>query len=129
MLIQNTTNTVQTLQATETPALGGVGNIVAPSVEQSNSVPAPDTKGIASKPLSTEQVKSAVLAINQAMSQSNQNLEFSIDSSTKMLVVKIVDTGTGQIIRQVPANEVLGIARSIDQFLKFQQGLLLKQKA
>jgi flagellar protein FlaG len=129
MLIQNTTNTVQTLQPTEAPALGSVGNIVAPSVEQSNLVPAPDTKGIASKPLSTEQVKSAVLAINQAMNQSNQNLEFSIDSSTKMLVVKIVDTGTGQIIRQVPANEVLGIARSIDQFLKFQQGLLLKQKA
>ncbi|QLQ02359.1 MAG: flagellar protein FlaG [Thiobacillus sp.] len=41
-------------------------------------------------------------------------------------MVKMVDTSTGQLIRQFPSEETLAISRGIEQF---QQGLLLKQKA
>jgi len=37
-----------------------------------------------------------------------------------------VDTETGDVIRQFPSEDMLAISRSID---RFQQGLLLKQKA
>jgi hypothetical protein len=40
--------------------------------------------------------------------------------------VKMLDTSTGQLIRQYPSEEALAISRGIEQF---QQGLLLKQKA
>ena len=33
-------------------------------------------------------------AINKAMQQSNQNLEFSVDTDTNKTVVKMVDTST-----------------------------------
>ncbi len=81
---------------------------------------------------SSKQLKSAVDSINQAMRQSNQSLEFSVDSSTKKPIVKMVDTQTGTLIRQFPSEAVIAIAESIDQFLQqhsFQQGMLLKQKA
>lgn len=72
------------------------------------------------------ELKSAVVAINQAMRQSNQTLEFSVDTDTKKTVVRMVDTSTGELIRQFPSEATLAIARGIEQF---QQGLLLTQKA
>ena len=75
---------------------------------------------------SAEELKSAVATINQAMRQSNRNLEFSVDTDTHQTVVKMVDTSTGELIRQFPTEATLAISRSIDQF---QQGLLLTQKA
>ena len=79
-----------------------------------------------------QQLTSAVERVNLAMRQSNQNLEFSVDSDTKKPIVKMVDSTTGEVIRQIPSEEMLAIARSIDQFLlqhQFQHGLLLKQQA
>ena len=80
----------------------------------------------ASQQPSTAELNSAVAAINQAMQQSGRNLEFSVDSDTKKTVVKMVDTSTGELIRQFPTEETLAISRGIEEF---QQGLLLKQKA
>jgi len=81
---------------------------------------------------SAQQLKSAVESLNQAMRKSTPNLEFSVDADTKKQIVKMVDTQTGTLIRQYPSEEVVAIARSIDQFLANQQvqhGLLLNQKA
>jgi len=75
---------------------------------------------------SAEQLKDAVKVINQAMQQAKQSLEFSVDSTTKMTVVKLTDTSTGEVIRQFPTRQTLAISQSIDQY---QRGLLLTQKA
>ncbi|MEI7455493.1 MAG: flagellar protein FlaG [Nitrosomonadales bacterium] len=75
---------------------------------------------------SHEQLKSAVNSINHVMLQSNQSLEFSIDSSTKIPVMRMKDSNTGETIRQYPTEQALAIARSIDQL---QPGLLFTQKA
>ena len=76
--------------------------------------------------VSAEELNNAVATLNKAMQQSNQNLEFSVDTDTKKVVVKMVDTSTGKLIRQYPTEETLAISRGIEQL---QQGLLLKQKA
>lgn len=52
-------------------------------------------------------------------------LAFSIDDATEKLVVHITDASTGELIRQLPSEEALAIARSLDKL----QGLLLKQEA
>jgi flagellar protein FlaG len=77
---------------------------------------------------SSEQLKQATDTINQVMRQSNQNIEFkfSVDADTKKPIVRVVDATTGELIRQIPSEETLAIARSIDQF---QKSLLLSQKA
>lgn len=86
------------------------------------ATPAPN----APQPVSAEELKAAVATINQAMRQSNHNLEFSVDTDTRQTVVKMVDSSTGELIRQFPSEAALAISRSIDQF---QRGLLLTQKA
>ena len=77
---------------------------------------------------SSEQVKKAADNINRAMKQANQNLEFefTMDTDTNKPLVKVVDKQTGELVRQIPTEETVAIARSID---RFQRSLLLNQKA
>lgn len=85
---------------------------------------------VAAKPASPspEQLKKAADNISKAAEKSDQNLqfEFSMDTDTNKSIVKVVDKQTGELIRQIPSEETIEIARSID---KFQRSLLLSQKA
>lgn len=63
--------------------------------------------------------------INNAMQAWDTGLRFEIDEDTQQLVVSIVDSKTGEVIRQVPNEEVLHIAKMISQF----QGQLVSVKA
>jgi flagellar protein FlaG len=91
---------------------------------------APSANGVAPRPPapppSPQQVQQAVDLINRAVQPSNSDLEFNIDADTQKVVVRMVDTATGQLIRQIPSETVLAIAESIDQY---QKGLLLTQRA
>ncbi len=77
---------------------------------------------------SSAQVKDAVDSLNKAMKQINSDLEFSfsIDKDTQRTVIRVVDSKTGDMIKQYPSEEALAITRAVD---KMQQGLLLRQKA
>ncbi len=51
-------------------------------------------------------------------------LEFSVDKDTNIIVVKIKDTETGEIIRQIPPDVVVKLAKAIDEFF----GLLFDER-
>lgn len=94
-------------------------------VNVDNPRPAASPPVVEAKP-APEQVQRAVGTINKSLQLANRGLQFSVDPDTKNPVVRMVDTATGEVIRQIPSEESLAIARAID---KFQQGLLLKEKA
>lgn len=128
MLIQNSSN------AASAPGLASDSAPVPVAAPQTKTAPvdlpqvaakaAAEPKSAAPTPA---QLQGAVDNINRAMRQSNANVEFSIDQDTKRTVVKVVESGTGQVIRQFPSEDILNIAHAIDQMQ--QRGLLLKQKA
>ncbi len=72
-----------------------------------------------------EQVNQAVEAINKTIQAASQNLEFSVDKDTRDVIVKVIDQQTKQVLRQIPTEEALDIAKSLDKL----QGLLIKQTA
>ncbi len=72
------------------------------------------------------QLQSMADNANKAMRQINSNVEFSVDEVTNKTVVKVVESQTGQIVMQIPSEEMLAITRAID---RAQQGILLRQKA
>lgn len=78
------------------------------------------------KPVDQPKLQNIVDGINRALKQADKNLEFSIDEDTKKAVIKLVDSETGDVIREFPSKEALAISHAIEQM---QQGLLLKQKA
>lgn len=72
-----------------------------------------------------EQLQAAMQEIQKAVASRNSNLQFSFDDETNKTVVRVIDSESGELIRQIPSEEVMAIAKSIGQM----QGMLLKQKA
>jgi flagellar protein FlaG len=98
-----------------------------PAITQQDAVAALSAANItppAVQPPSSAQLEKAVSHINQVLRQANRNLAFSVDGETKRVIVKVIDTETGELIRQLPSEETLAISRAIGVV---QKGLLLKQ--
>jgi len=70
-------------------------------------------------------VEQAVEKIQEAVNSLAQNLKFSIDEETGKTVIKVMDVQTEEVIRQIPSQEAITIARTLDKI----QGLLLNDKA
>ena len=73
---------------------------------------AADPKVNAQQP-SPEQLKAAVDAVNEAIKTRNAQIRFEIDDKTSQIITRIVDTSSGELIRQIPSEEVLRIARAM----------------
>lgn len=74
---------------------------------------------------SEEEVKTSVNALNELTRSMNSNLSFSIDKDTGQTVVKVVDSSTDEVIKQIPSEEILAISKAIDQL----KGVFIQQKA
>jgi flagellar protein FlaG len=72
-----------------------------------------------------EQIKQAVQKIQGVVDNLAQNLRFSIDEETGKTIIKVMDAHTEEIIRQIPTEEAIKIARTLDK----AQGLLFNGKA
>lgn len=64
-------------------------------------------------------------AVQEVAQPGASTLEFHTDADTGRVVVKITDTATGELVRQIPMEEMLALAKSLDRL----QGLLLQTKA
>ena len=47
----------------------------------------------------------------------NRSVEFSTDASSGVQVVKVVDSNSGDVIRQMPAEELLSFMRNLTRML------------
>jgi flagellar protein FlaG len=74
---------------------------------------------------SKEELRAATELIQEFVSAKNSDIMFSMDDTTGMTVVKVIDRNTKDVIRQIPSQEMLEMAQALDRL----QGLLLKQKA
>ena len=72
-----------------------------------------------------QQIAQAVEEMRAAISPVAQNLQFSIDQDIGRTIVKVVDASTDEVIRQIPSEEIVAIAKAMDKL----QGLLIKQQA
>lgn len=124
MLIQNIGSMVQSPKVSmDSPVRSGQDSVhadIPPSTQ-----PVEQAKQASPQPTAA-QLKDVLDGINKSLKQSNINLQFNIDTETKRPVIKLVDSETGETIRQFPTEDALAISRAID---RIQQGMLLKQKA
>lgn len=58
----------------------------------------------------------ALVQANEQLQAWSTGMRFSMDEDAQRLVVSIVDSGTGEVLRTVPSDAVLRIARMIVQF-------------
>ncbi|MDB5777131.1 MAG: flagellin [Herbaspirillum sp.] len=110
-----------------------------PSTVNGKAVPATDpivTTGVPAQaatiptagtaPVTDQQVSKAVDALNNSPAFRQTGLNFSTDKESGITVVKITDSKTDEVIRQIPSTEALALTHSIDATLR---GNLINHKA
>ena len=67
----------------------------------------------------------ALNELNQRMHAWSTNLRFELDDETSRVVVQVVDSETGDVVRQIPSEEVLQMSRMLGKL----QGLAFHASA
>ncbi len=106
-----------------TPAVADVANKQAGAVRvqrpaAQESVQQPDNFDLKS-------VKDAALKVEKFVASVGSELNFSVDNDTGINVVKVLDSKTKEVIRQMPSREIIQLAQALDKV----QGLLVRDKA
>lgn len=60
-------------------------------------------------------LEKAVTDIREFVQASQRNLDFSIDDSTGRVVVKVIATDSGEVIRQIPSETALKLAQDLSK--------------
>lgn len=75
-----------------------------------------------------ETVKQAVDQGNSLLQAVRRNLQFKVDDATKETVIKIVDSESGEVVRQIPSEEMLSFVKRMQE-LEGQQGSVIQDRA
>jgi flagellar protein FlaG len=70
-------------------------------------------------------LEKAVQKVREAFQKVEPRLQFEIDPELHRVIVKVMNGESGEVIRQIPPQEVLDLARNFQA----STGLLLKQQA
>ncbi|MBI4741810.1 MAG: flagellar protein FlaG [Betaproteobacteria bacterium] len=99
--------------------------LVAPGEAAQAPPPAQDAKDAQDTKDKGQQLDQAVKAVSDFIKQANNSLAFSVDEDSGTTIVKVIDNDTKEVIKQIPSEEMLAIAKALDSI----KGLLIHQKA
>jgi flagellar protein FlaG len=99
-------------------------HVTPADASQTPDATAPSTPAAADRAerISTD---NAVRKLTEALRSASVSIQFEIDHATNKVVTKIVDKANGEVIRQIPTEEVVRIADAMAQL----QGLFVHQTA
>lgn len=75
-----------------------------------------------------EMVGKSVEVLNKALKVANHHLEFRMHEASGRYSVKVVDSETNQVIREIPPERMLDFSAKIKQMLEDALGLLVDEK-
>ena len=101
----------------------GIQSIAKPSrPAAAYTLPVLAAESVATQQVSKEELDTAVNHLNQYISSAVSSIEFSVDEDSGRTLVKVVDTETRKVLRQIPNAEVLALSKTLDRV----EGLLIK---
>ena len=112
------------MEVQPTPA----GAVIALTEAQRDRLALPQTAAAApaqSVVPSEREVRDAVEHIQRTIENRSTDLRFTVDSETGKTIVSVIDTQTREVVRQIPTEEIMQVARWIDRM----HGLLVNGKA
>ena len=109
-----------------------IGSTASAALPERKPAPPPKAASVMLPELVKEQEKpnpkqlaEALKSINTVLQVRSPDLEFSVDSESARTIVKVVDTKTHEVIRQMPSEEALQIAKALEHL----ESLLIRDKA
>lgn len=85
----------------------------------------PKTLSNVASQVEKDELVGAVKKLNEHVAPALQTIEFSLDQESKRMIVKVVDTETQKVLRQIPNEEVVAMSKTLDKL----QGLVIRQTA
>lgn len=83
-----------------------------------------------SKKLSEDEMRDAAEELQGYMESVRRDLRFNIDDDAGRLVIKVVDQKNGEVVRQIPSEEVLALLRRMKEADgDDRRGMLIKDEA
>lgn len=118
------TNSVNRLFDKKLDSQSNVVNSGGPSEDIKKAVDSirPTEQVNATTQVDAEELNKAVNDITESMSMMQKGLAFKVDEDLGIQVVKVIDVTTGELIRQMPNEEALEIAKKLNEVT----GLLMK---
>lgn len=100
----------------------------AEAMEASKPAEAPQEKVATADKLMAE-VEQAVQRVREAIKPKQSTLEFNIEEPDKQVVITVRDKDTGDVVRQIPSEEMLRIAHDIENGMDpAKGGVFIKKK-
>ena len=72
-----------------------------------------DTRLNTAKEMPKEELNDTIRELNDSLQNVQRNLEFSIDKEAGRIVINVKDKETDEVVRQIPSEEVLELARNL----------------
>ncbi len=106
--------------------IGVVKTTSAESVDERQKLQSQDKEksSTASPLIGQEQLDMTVQELSTIVEGFNRELNFSVDDKSGKTIIKVIDSETDEVIRQIPSEEVVEMAQMIDQ----HAGLLMDAK-
>ncbi len=79
-----------------------------------SAAPAPDPQGGRSDALHLADIRERVAELNRIEALRAHRLEFSVHKATGRMVIRVMDSETDEMVRQLPAEEFLKVAEKLD---------------
>lgn len=97
----------------------------SPGVDTSRPAGAPEQGGAVPTAAPAGAIVQAAQKVRDFLQITRRDLEFSIDKDSGQTVIRVLDAATGELVRQIPPDEVLAIASRLDR----SEGVLLRDHA
>lgn len=103
----------------------GLGSYSAARVSET------DVQVVSDKPFAetdqprAKEVRQAVESLNRVIASSQQSIHFTMDEEDGKIVVKVLDSETQKVLRQIPNSEAIAISKNLARL----QGLLFSERA
>ena len=126
---------VTNLKPVVTPS-ATVSKVVQPAeiVPRGNSLPADEQTAVhllssqeknSNSSSDIAQLQGLVDQTNEVLSMQFSSLKFTVAEGTDIPVVRVEDSKTGELIRQIPSEQMVALAKAMEEL---KQGMLLEEK-
>ena len=124
------------------PTVSPQGTAQVTSIRAAQSSGSSQVVPPASSTVSKEDVEEAVSQMKDFAQVMSRQLQFDVDDNSGRTVVRVVDRDSGEVIRQIPSDEILALARHMKEMMESESakvagkglreqpvGLLMKTQA
>ena len=99
--------------------------LAATAPKKSDTMPVNQLPPDNAAPMDQQQLEDTLASLQDATQALQRDLSFSLDDSSGQVIVKVTDSASGKIVRQMPTEEALRMLESLDEL----RGLLFKTQA